>query len=53
MCEFLGYRVKKLTRVRIMIIKIDIPIGKWRYFSSKELSELKNLLKKSSSNYGN
>ena len=30
MCEFLGYRVKKLTRVRIMNIKIDIPIGKWR-----------------------
>ena len=36
-----------------MNIKTDIPIGKWRYFSSKELSELKNLLKNSSSNYGN
>ena len=27
MCEFLGYRVKKLNRIRIMNIKIDIPIG--------------------------
>jgi len=53
MCEFLGYRVKKLKRIRIMNIKTDIPIGKWRYFSSKEISELKNLLSTSSSNYGN
>ncbi len=53
MCEFLGYRVKKLNRIRIMNIKIDIPVGKWRYFSSKEISELKNLLSTSSSNYGN
>ena len=53
MCEFLGYRVKKLKRIRIMNVKIDIPIGKWRYFSSKEISELKSLLSTSSSNYGN
>ena len=53
MCEFLGYRVKKLKRIRIMNVKIDIPIGKWRYFSSKEISELKSLLSTSSGNYGN
>ena len=44
MCEFLGYRVKRLNRIRIMNIKIDIPVGQWRYFSSEELSDLKNLL---------
>ena len=53
MCEFLGYRVKKLKRVRIMNVKIDIPIGQWRYFSLEELSDLKNLLSKSTNNYGN
>ena len=53
MCEFLGYRVKKLNRVRIMNVKIDIPIGQWRYFSLEELSDLKNLLSKSTNSYGN
>ena len=52
MCESLGYRVKKLKRIRIMNIKIDIPIGQWRYFSNEELSDLKNLLSNSTSNYG-
>ena len=53
MCEFLGYRVKKLKRTRIMNIKIDLPVGQWRYFSAEELSELKNSLSSSISNYGN
>ena len=48
MCEHLGYRVKKLKRIRIMNIKLDIPLGDWRYFSSKEISELNSLLSKSS-----
>ena len=52
MCEFLGYRVKRLNRIRIMNIKIDIPVGQWRYFSSEELSDLKNLLSNSTNNYG-
>ena len=52
MCEYLGYRVKKLKRIRIMNIKIDVPIGQWRYFSNEELSDLKNLLSNSTSNYG-
>ena len=52
MCESLGYRVKKLKRIRIMNIKIDVPIGQWRYFSNEELSDLKNLLSNSTSNYG-
>jgi len=53
MCEFLGYRVKKLKRTRIMNIKIDLPVGQWRYFSAEELSELKNSLSSSISNNGN
>ena len=48
----LGYRVKKLKRIRIMNIKIDVPIGQWRYFSNEELSDLKNLLSNSTNNYG-
>ena len=52
MCEHLGYRVKKLKRIRIMNIKLDIPLGDWRYFSSKEISELNSLLSKSSNIHG-
>ena len=49
MCEYLGYRVKKLKRIRIMNIKLDIPLGEWRYFNDQEFSELKEMLSKSSS----
>ena len=48
MCESLGYRVKSLKRVRIMNIKLDLPIGKYREFSKEELLELNKLLKNSS-----
>ena len=37
MCESLGYRVVSLKRVRIMNIKLDMPIGKYREFTSEEL----------------
>ena len=37
MCESLGYRVQSLKRVRIMNIKLDIPVGKYREFTKKEL----------------
>ena len=49
MCEYLGYRVKKLKRIRIMNIELDIPLGEWRYFNDQEFSELKGMLSKSSS----
>ena len=49
MCEYLGYRVKKLKRIRIMNIKLDIPLGEWRYFNDQEFLELKEMLSKSSS----
>ena len=48
MCDTLGYRVKSLKRVRIMNIKLDVPIGKYRAFTKEELSELNKLLENSS-----
>tara|TARA_A100001035_G_scaffold268402_1_gene253328 strand:- start:47 stop:769 length:723 start_codon:yes stop_codon:yes gene_type:complete len=51
MCESLGYRVKSLKRVRIMNIKLDVPLGKYREFTNEELSELKKLLENSSKTY--
>ena len=48
MCESLGYRVRSLKRVRIMNIKLDLPIGKYREFTKKELLELNELLENSS-----
>ena len=48
MCEYLNYRVLNLKRVRIMSICLDIEIGKWRYLTSAEISEIKNSLKSSS-----
>ena len=37
MCEFLDYQVTKLKRVRIMNIKLDVPLGKWRYLNEDEI----------------
>ena len=51
MCESLGYRVRSLKRVRIMNIKLDIPIGKYREFTNEELIKLKGLLENSSKTY--
>ena len=44
MCDYLGFKVKKLERIRIMNVKLDVPRGKWRLFSKTELKELKKLL---------
>ena len=51
MCEYLGYRVKSLKRVRIMNIKLDVSIGEYREFTKEELFELNELLKNSSKTY--
>ena len=51
MCETLGYRVESLKRVRIMNIKLDIPTGKYREFTDKELLELNKLLENSSKTF--
>ncbi|GIM28540.1 pseudouridine synthase [Clostridium polyendosporum] len=45
MCEFLGYKVKKLERLRIMNVKLGtLKVGNWRYLTHKELSELNRLI---------
>lgn len=48
MCEFLDYRVVKLQRIRIMNIKLDIPIGEWRDLTKAELAEINRLVSDSS-----
>jgi len=48
MCEFLNYDVKRLRRVRIMNVKLDIPVGKWRNLTPKELSEIQEMVADSS-----
>lgn len=44
MCEHLGYNVTHLTRIRIMNIHLDVPVGKYRELTSSELQELNRLL---------
>ena len=45
MCEYLGYRVVYLKRIRIMNIMIDgIPKGKYREVTQEEWQELKRML---------
>ena len=45
MCEYLGYNVVKLERLRIMNVSMgNLHIGKWRYISQKELTGINNLI---------
>lgn len=44
MCDYFGYRVHNLKRVRIMNVILDIEIGKWRYLTPKEIFDLKALV---------
>ena len=48
MCEYLDYRVKRLKRIRIMNVKLDIPVGEWRDLTVSELDEIKRLVASSS-----
>ena len=49
MCEYLGYKVSRLKRTRIMHLSIDdLPNGKWRNLTKSELSKLKSAVKYSS-----
>ncbi|MEX0363360.1 MAG: 23S rRNA pseudouridine(2604) synthase RluF [Allomuricauda sp.] len=48
MCEYLDYRVKKLKRVRIMNVNLDVPVGKWRHLTEEELSEINKSVSSSS-----
>lgn len=41
MCEYLGYNVTKLKRVRIMNVALnDLPVGKWRNLTAAEMKEI-------------
>jgi len=49
MCDFLGYEVKTLKRIRIMNIKLgNLKPGKYRHFTSEELIEVTRLVEDSS-----
>ena len=47
MCDYLGYKVYKLKRIRIMNVKLDIPTGKWRYLTEEEILGLNRLIETS------
>ena len=51
MCEYLTYEVESLKRVRIMNIKMDMPIGNYRELTKEEFKELNNLLEDSTKTY--
>ena len=44
MCEFFDYKVTKLKRVRIMNVDLDVPVGKYRDLTPKELKDLRALV---------
>jgi len=48
MCEYLGYHVRKLTRVRIMHLTLDnLPNDTWRYITKKEEEKMMDIVKDS------
>jgi len=50
MCEYFGFEVTKLERVRIMNISVKgIPVGEWRELTPDEQTEIFNMVAKSSS----
>ncbi len=45
MCQTLEYKVTKLVRVRIMNVELsNLPQGKWRYLTTKELKKINDLV---------
>lgn len=51
MCDYLGYRVTKLKRVRIMNVHLDLPVGEWRDLTETELKELNRLVSDSAKTF--
>ena len=51
MCEYLTYEVKTLKRVRIMNVKMDMPVGEYRALTKEEFSELNTLISTSTKEY--
>lgn len=48
MCEYLDYEVTALKRIRIINISLDVPVGKYRELTKKELDDLNSLIEPSS-----
>jgi 23S rRNA pseudouridine2604 synthase len=48
MCEYLDYEVVTLKRIRIINISLDVPVGKYRMLTEKEITELNTLIEPSS-----
>ena len=51
MCEYLDYEVETLKRVRIMNIKLDMPVGEYRELTKEEFKELNKLLEDSTKHF--
>lgn len=50
MCEFFGYEVVKLERVRIMNVTLKgLPVGEWRLLEDKEIAQIMEAIADSSS----
>ena len=47
MCEFLGYEVTSLKRIRIMNVQLDVPVGKWRELTEDELNTINRMVDES------
>lgn len=48
MCEYLGYEVTALKRIRIINISLDVPLGRWRELTDAEITALNQLIEPSS-----
>ena len=46
MCDYFGYQVVSLKRIRIMHIHLDVPTGKYRELTKKELEQLFKMIRK-------
>lgn len=53
MCEYLDYEVDSLKRVRIMNVKLDIPLGTYRTLTTDEFKTLNKLLEDSKKHFIN
>jgi 23S rRNA pseudouridine2604 synthase len=48
MCEYLGYEVMALKRIRIINISLDVQVGRYRDLTEAEIKELNQLIEPSS-----
>lgn len=49
MCQYLGYEVKRLKRIRVMNIELgDLPVGSYREVTAQEMKTLQEMIKDSS-----